>query len=168
MNYVPHASHSSEKLFSIVIIVFINCLIAISAAASNSNSFDMYIKYQVGTYSGEIVDFGAEALDFADTNGDGNKDIIISTTGRLGVDPISPDDPRISIIHLTADFVGELANTSRLEPSGWINDFIFTDQDSDGYLEIIGNDHGRERRYHISDWNVMKVYGWERSLNAYI
>jgi len=168
MNYVPHASHSSEKLFSIVIIVFINCLIAISAAASNSNSFDMYIKYQVGTYSGEIVDFGAEALDFADTNGDGNKDIIISTTGRIGVDPISPDDPRISIIHLTADFVGELANTSRLEPSGWINDFIFTDQDSDGYLEIIGNDHGRELRYHISDWNVMKVYEWEPSLNAYI
>ena len=127
----------------------------------------LYKKHYVGTFSGEKVDFGSEALDFTDTNNDGHKDILVSTTGRLGVDPISDTDPRISIIHLSSDFSGELADTSRLEPTGWINDFIFTDQDSDGFPEIIGNDHGRELKYNISDWNIMKVFEWEPKLNGY-
>lgn len=119
-----------------------------------------YSKVSSSPLNDTQINSNREGIAVIDVNADGRKDIVITNAGSPS-EPIAPTDPPITILFGQENGTFTVADTSTLSPTGWINDYVFTDSNGNGYLEIIAIDHGREIAYEPSYWSQLPVYEFD-------
>jgi hypothetical protein len=101
-----------------------------------------------------------EAFAVEDVNGDGIKDLLLANSGNAGF-AVKDTDPKMVVFFGKADGTYSKADTSNLNPLGWVNDFIFLDSDRDGNKEILAIDHNREVIGQSLGVSKISVYEWD-------
>lgn len=107
-----------------------------------------------------VLSINREGIAISDLNADGIKDVVITNSG----DPrqsLQSNDPPITIMFGQRDGTFTVADTSALPPTGWVNDYVFTDSNGNGLPEIGAIDHGREIAYDPKYWARMPVYEYD-------
>jgi hypothetical protein len=124
--------------------------------SNRTYSFEKIVSVPV---SGSRVSLAWEALSFADVNGDKKLDIVLANGGNAN-QPIAATDNRTSIFLNDGANKFNLVDTSNLDPTGWVNDWVFMDANGNGINEIYGIDHGREIARDSKYWSKIRVYEW--------
>jgi hypothetical protein len=101
-----------------------------------------------------------EGIAVEDVNGDGHKDLIITNLGDPGK-AVTDKDPPISIFLNDGKNKLIVADTTRLAPAGWVNDYVFLDSNKNGVKEIIAIDHGRELAGPPFPGTQLRAYEWD-------
>ena len=127
---------------------------------SGNNIVSQYFEKVVsaGMASG-IIKLNWEALSFSDVNGDKKLDIILANGGNAS-QPIADTDNKTSILINDGMNKFNLFDTSNLDPTGWVNDWVFMDTNGNGINEIYGIDHGREIARDAKYWSKIRAYEW--------
>ena len=107
-----------------------------------------------------VLSVNREGIAVIDLNGDGLKDIVITNSGHPS-EPVQSNDPPITVMFAQKNGTFILADTSALPPTGWVNDYVFTDSNNNGLPEIIAIDHGREIAFDPKYWAQMPVYEYD-------
>ena len=102
-----------------------------------------------------------EPITVADLNGDGKNDLILANgpNGRAR-EPIAETDQRTSIFLNDGSNKLVLADTSKVRPTGWVNDWIVLPAPT-GNPYIVGIDHGREVAYDRKYFSKLVVFRFE-------
>jgi hypothetical protein len=124
--------------------------------SSRSYSFEKIVSAPVNVAK---VSVSWEALSFADVNGDKQLDIVLANGGNANK-PIAETDNRTSIFLNDGSNKFNLFDTSNLDPTGWVNDWVFMDANGNGINEIYGIDHGREIARDAKYWSKIRAYEW--------
>ena len=106
------------------------------------------------------LSINSEGIAVIDLNADGVKDVVITHSGDPK-QPVKSNDPPITVMFGQKDGTFTLADTTTLPPTGWVNDFVFTDSNGNGLPEIVAVDHGREISFDPKYWARMPVYEYD-------
>ena len=129
---------------------------ALSARTILSQSFE-----RITSASVIDVNLNWEAINVADLNGDGKGDLVLANgpAGKSG-EPIAETDLRTSIFLNDGSNKLVLADTSKLRPTGWVNDWVILPA-ATGNPYIVGIDHGREVAFDPKYFSKLEIFRFE-------